>query len=257
MKTDEADAFVRANSSLRPVPMVPELTLYLADDAIGVWEASERDARRTELPPPFWAFAWPGGQALARHILDHPEVVAGRSVLDVGSGSGIAAIAAARAGATSVLASDVDPVALAAIRLNAAANRTRIALTGDVLDGSGEDADVIIAADIWYERRLADRALALLNRASHHGAHVLIGDIGRAFLPRPVLRDVAAYDVPVQADLEDAKVKRVLILTLLRVPAQEHDQPPDGGDSRVAAEHGEPDPRRERVQPVRLVLPDR
>jgi predicted nicotinamide N-methyase len=214
VNTEVAAAFVLAHATLREVPLVPEIRLHLADDAISVWEASERHAGPAELPPPFWAFAWPGGQALARHLLDHPELVAGRSVLDLGSGSGITAIAAALAGAASVLASEVDPVAVTAIGMNAAVNGTRIAVTGDVLGGSGEGAEVILAADVWYERDLADRALALLCRARELGSQVIVGDIGRAFLPRTMLTDVAAYDVQVQADIEDADVKRALILTL-------------------------------------------
>jgi predicted nicotinamide N-methyase len=222
-RADAAGTFVLANSTLRAVPLVPEIRLHLAEDAFRVWEASEQDRRerggtreggRPELPPPFWAFAWPGGQALARHILDHPELVAGRSVLDLGSGSGVTAIAAALAGASTVLASEVDPLARAAIALNAGANGAGVTVTGDVLAGDGENADVILAADVWYERELAARALALLTRAGERGASVLVGDIGRAFLPRRSLREIAAFDVPVLADLEDASVKRVLILTL-------------------------------------------
>ncbi len=208
-----ASAFVLANSTLRPVPLVPEIRLHLADDAFRVWEATEGDGR-AEQPPPFWAFAWPGGQALARYVIDNPDLVAGRSVLDLGAGSGIAGIAAALAGARTVLASDLDPFATAAIALNAAANNVLVDVTGDVLDGAGEDADVILAADVWYERTLADRALRLLRRARDRDARVLVGDIGRAFLPRPMLHELAAYDVPVLADLEDASVKRVLVLTL-------------------------------------------
>jgi predicted nicotinamide N-methyase len=232
-RADAAGTFVLTNSTLQPVPLVSEIRLHLAEDAFRVWEASERDGRdrrehdgreydggtrdggHPELPPPFWAFAWPGGQALARHILYHPQLVAGRSVLDLGSGSGVTAIAAALAGASTVLASEVDPFARAAIALNAAANGAGIAVTGDVLAGDGENADVILAADVWYERELAARTLAMLGRAGQRGARVLVGDIGRAFLPRRSLREIAAFEVPVLADLEDASVKRVLILTLL------------------------------------------
>jgi predicted nicotinamide N-methyase len=206
--------FVLSNTRLRPVPLVPEIGLHLADDAFSVWEETERHAGRPEQPPPFWAFAWPGGQALARYLLDHPDHVAGRLVLDLGSGSGLAAIAAAMAGASAVRASETDSFARAAITLNAAANNVPVAVTGDVLDGSGEDAEVVLAADIWYEHRLASRALGLLQRARARGADVLAGDIGRAFLPRPLMHELARYDAPVIAQLEDTAVKRVLILTL-------------------------------------------
>ena len=206
--------FVLASSRLRPVPLVPEISLHLADDAFGLWEATEHALGRSDRPPPFWAFAWPGGQGLARYILDHPGIVAGRTVLDLGSGSGLAAIAAALAGSPAVLASELDPLAAAAIALNADANNARVTVTGDVLDGDGEQADVVLAADVWYERRLAERVTGLLGRAGARGADVLAGDIGRAFLPRPLMRELAGYDVPVVADLEDAAVKRVSILTL-------------------------------------------
>jgi predicted nicotinamide N-methyase len=214
MIPDRYASFIAANSALRPVPEVPEISLYSADDAFSLWEAVERETGRSDQPPPFWAFAWPGGQALARYVLDHPEQVAGRRVLDLGSGSGLTAIACARAGAAAVLASELDPFALAAIELNATANDVSIAVTGDVLAGSGQEAQVVLAGDIWYERRLAQQALGLLQRARARGADVLIGDIGRAFLPRPLMRELTAYDVPVIAELEDAAVKRVLILTL-------------------------------------------
>ncbi len=214
MSSDGHAAFVAANCGLRPVPEVPEISLYAADDAFSLWEAVEREVGQPDQPPPFWAFAWPGGQALARYVLDHREQVAGRRALDIGSGSGLTAIACALAGASVVLASELDPFALAAIGLNAAANGVSVTVTGDVLGGTGEDADVVLAADIWYERRLAQRALGLLQRARVRGADVLIGDIGRAFLPRPLMRQLASYEVPVIADLEGTAVKQVLILTL-------------------------------------------
>jgi predicted nicotinamide N-methyase len=208
------ESFVLANSTLRPVPLVPEVSLHLADDAFSLWEQVERVLGQPDQPPPFWAFAWPGGLALARFLLDHPEHVAGRRVLDLGSGSGLIAVAALLAGASSAHASELDPFATAAIGLNAAANGVCVAVTGDVLGGAGEGADVVLAGDIWYERRLAARAAGLLGRASARGAGVLVGDIGRAFLPRTLMREVASYDVPVIAELEGADVKRVLILTL-------------------------------------------
>lgn len=185
--------------------------MHLADEAFGLWEAAERRAGHADVPPPFWAFAWPGGQALARYLLDHPRLTARRVVLDVGSGSGLTAIAAALAGSAAVLASEIDPVAAAAIRLNAAANGVTVQVIGDVLDGDGEGADLVLAADIWYERDLARRAIGLLRRAAARGARALIGDVGRAFLPRDHLRELAEYQVQVHADLEDATVKRAVV----------------------------------------------
>jgi predicted nicotinamide N-methyase len=207
------EAFVHANARLLAVPYVPEIRLYLAEDALSLWEETERELGSTDQPPPFWAFAWPGGQALARYILDHRDLVAGRTVLDLGAGSGLVAIAAAMAGASVVLASEPDPFAVAAIGLNARSNGVTISVTADVLDGSGEDAEVVLAADVCYERRMAERVLGLLERARSRGASILLGDPGRAFLPRELLRELDAYDVPVLADLEDAPVKRVMVLT--------------------------------------------
>lgn len=206
--------FVHAHTTVMAVPAVPEIRLHLSADAIGLWERTEVELGQTDRQPPFWGFAWPGAQALARYLLDHGDMVAGRTVLDLGSGSGLAAIAAAVAGARWVLAADVDPFAVAAIGLNAAVNKVSIATTGDVFDGDGGDADVVLAADIWYERGLAARALGLLVRAKARGAVVLVSDVGRAYLPHDRMRDLAAYDIPVIADLENAAVKRTRILTL-------------------------------------------
>jgi predicted nicotinamide N-methyase len=215
--------FVRSLCRLRSVPLVPEIRLYLADEAFSLWEEIERESGGQETPPPFWAFAWPGGQALARYLLDRPELVAGRSVLDIGSGSGLAAIAAALAGSSAVTASEIDSLAAAAITLNAGANKASVTVTGDVLDGDGEGADVVLAADVWYDQSLADRTLGVLRRARRRGADVLVGDIGRSFLPMSMLSELAAYDVTVAAELEDAAVKRAMIFGLrpLASPAQQ------------------------------------
>jgi predicted nicotinamide N-methyase len=207
-------AFVLASTSVSTAPMVPEIKLYLGQDAISIWEGTEAELGRRDQQPPFWAFAWAGGQALARYLLDHPKACSGRSVLDLGSGSGLTAIAAAITGATAVLASELDPFAIAAISLNAQLNDVPVATTGDVLDGDGQPANVVLAADIWYERQLAARALGLLRRAADRGATVLVGDVGRAFLPHEALREVASYDIPVLADLENTAVKHARILTL-------------------------------------------
>jgi predicted nicotinamide N-methyase len=208
-----AESFVRSACALGPVPAVPEIRLYLAADAIGLWQRTEDD-RGAGQPPPFWAFAWPGGQALARYVLDHAALVAGRTVLDVGSGSGLVAIAAALAGAAGVRASEIDPFAAAAIRLNAEANGVPPpGRAGDVLDGDGAGAAVVLAGDVWYSRPLAERVLGFIERARARGATVLTGDIGRAFLPRERFRELDARDVPVLADLEDASVKRAMVWT--------------------------------------------
>ena len=207
-----AEDFVRSACRLGPVPQVAEIRLHLADDVIGLWQRAE-DEFTADQPPPFWAFAWPGGQALARYVLDHPGLAAGRSVLDLGSGSGLVAIAAAKACAATVIASEVDPLAVAAIGLNARANGVPgPVIVGDVLDGDGAGADVVLAGDVWYSRPLAERVLGFLDRAVAGGASVLAGDIGRAFLPRDRFRVLDASDIPVMAGLEDSGVKRTMVL---------------------------------------------
>jgi predicted nicotinamide N-methyase len=213
MPADPTASFVRSACQLGPVPQVPEIRLHLAADMLGLWQRTE-DEFGADQPPPFWAFPWPGGQALARYLLDHRDLVAGRRVLDLGSGSGLVAIAAAMAGAAQVRASEIDPLAAAAIRLNAQENGVPVpAITGDILDGDGEGAQVVLAGDIWYSRPLAERVLGFLERARACGATVLAGDIGRAFLPRHRFRVLDARDIPVLADLEDSDVKRTMIWT--------------------------------------------
>ncbi|GJE02271.1 class I SAM-dependent methyltransferase [Methylobacterium isbiliense] len=203
-------AFIRANTRLRPVPHAPEISLMVADEATELWSRTEEELGEMGLPPPFWAFAWAGGQALARYVLDRPETVAGARVLDFASGSGLVAVAAARAGAAGVLASDLDPFALAAIRLNAAQNGVadRVAPRGEDLIGRDEGWDCVLAADIFYERDLAARVSAWLEALHARGARVLIGDPGRAYLPKDRLERLATYAVPVTRALEDAEIKR-------------------------------------------------
>lgn len=207
--------FVRAHTTASASPLVPEVVLRLGWGVVELWEGVEVEAGRTGLEPPFWAFAWAGGQALARYVLDHPGEVAGRRVLDVASGSGLVAIAAARAGAASVTASDVDPLAVAAVAVNAAANGVRVrADAADLLDGDGGDAEVVLVGDAFYQRQLAERVTAFLQRAADRGARVLVGDPERAYLPRERLVPVAAYDVPVLEELEDRRVKPSTVFTL-------------------------------------------
>ncbi|TXM69265.1 methyltransferase [Methylobacterium sp. WL103] len=206
----DADAFIRANTRLLPVAHAPELVIHVADEATELWQKTEDELAEIGLPPPFWAFAWAGGQALARYLLDNPEVVAGRRVLDFASGSGLVAIAAAKSGAASVLASDLDPFAIAAIPLNAAANGVagRITATAADLVGTVPDVDLVLAADIFYERDLAAAVGGWLGRLHAAGTTVLLGDPGRSYLPRARLEAIASYAVPVTRALEDAEIKQ-------------------------------------------------
>jgi predicted nicotinamide N-methyase len=207
--------FVRAGTTLGPVTLVPEIRLYQAAEPMGLWQRTEVSAGRSGLDPPFWAFAWAGGQALARYLLDHPGTVRGRTVIDVASGSGLVAIAAARAGAAAVTGYDIDPLAAAAIEVNAAANGVTVqAVCADVLD-SGElpvpGTGAVLVADAFYQRELAARVTGFAGRARARGADVLVGDFGRAYLPRDRLTALASYDVPGQDTLEDRAVKRTTV----------------------------------------------
>lgn len=204
-------AFVREETVLRPVALVPELSLHVADEAVPLWHRTEEELGEMGLPPPFWAFAWAGGQALARFILDAPEWVAGRSVLDFASGSGLVGIAAARAGARAVTSADIDRFALGAIGLNAAVNGVDLEARGDDLIGRDEGWDVILAGDICYERDLAVRVFDWLLALRARGADVLIGDPGRSYLPKDRLEKLGEYGVPVTRDLEDMEIKRTSV----------------------------------------------
>ena len=212
----DKDAFIRANTRLRAVPLVPEISLLVADEAVPLWHKTEEELGEAGLPPPFWAFAWAGGQALARHVLDHPKIARGRSVLDLASGSGLVGIAALKAGASSVTAADIDAFACAAAALNAAANGvTLTTCQDDLLAIPQGDWDVILAGDIFYERDTARRAYDFLSTHAARGATVLIGDPGRSYLPRDKLRRVAEYSVPVTRDLEDMEIKQTAVWELL------------------------------------------
>jgi predicted nicotinamide N-methyase len=208
---DSARAFVRAHTAVGTAPYVPEVRLHVAADAFALWERTERERGGAVAAPPFWAFPWAGGQALARHVLDHPGVVADRTVLDLAAGSGLVAVAAARAGARTVTASEIDPYAVAAIALNAELNGVTVeAELADVLDDP-TDAEVVLAGDVFYSREMAQRVLAFLDRAAGRGALVLVGDPGRAYLPRQRLVEVGRHAVPVIRELEDADVKQVTV----------------------------------------------
>ena len=201
--------FIHAHTRLAPVPFVPEIALHQADEPIELWVKIEEAG--AQQPPPFWAFAWAGGQALARHLLDHPSLVAGRSVLDLATGSGLVAVAAARAGAAPVTANDIDPYSLAAAKANAAANNVVVEeLEADVLD-TDPRASVILAGDVFYSREMAGRVLPFLRRAAGRGCLVLVGDPGRAYLPADGLIEQATYEVPVIESLESVPVRRTTV----------------------------------------------
>jgi predicted nicotinamide N-methyase len=200
--------FIRAHTRLAPVPLTPEIRLYSADDSTALWIKTEAELRETGLPPPFWAFPWAGGQALARHVLDNPGLVRGKLVLDVASGSGLVAIAAAKAGAAVVEACEIDAFAAAAIAMNAEENGVDIKVRLEDLTGRDEGWDAALAGDIAYERDMAGAMADWLGALAGRGAVALIGDPGRAYLPRDRLARLAEYDVPVSRDIEDSDVKR-------------------------------------------------
>ncbi|MCK9552639.1 methyltransferase [Aquamicrobium sp.] len=206
-----AETFIRDNTGLIRPPHVPEIELHLADEAHDLWQRTEEELAEIGLPPPFWAFAWAGGQGLARHILDHPEIVRDKSVLDFASGSGLVAIAAAKAGATSVMACDIDPFCKTAIRLNAAANGASIAFNSSDLVGTDGGWDVILAGDVFYEKPFAERLVPWFAALRTRGADILVGDPGRSYLPKCGLEKLAVYEVPVTRALEDAEVKRTTV----------------------------------------------
>jgi predicted nicotinamide N-methyase len=211
----DAPLFIRANTKLLPVPLVPEIRLHLAEESLPIWQKTEEELGEMNVPPPYWAFAWAGGQALARYLLDNPGLVAGRHVLDLGSGSGLTAIAAMRAGAARMLAADIDAVALAAISLNAAANAVAVDTTReDLLAAAPGTFDVVLVGDLFYERALAERVLAFIEAASASGTEVLIGDPRRSYFPKDRFRQVAEYAVPVTRELEDAEIKRTAVWRL-------------------------------------------
>ena len=200
---------IRAYTRLRPVPFVPEVLLYQADEPIALWEATEA-CGAAERPPPFWAFAWAGGQALARHILDEPDLVDGRDVLDLASGSGLVAIAAAKAGASPVTANDVDPLSLTAVAANAEANQVAVRLIEGDLLRTDDRYGVILAGDVFYSREMSGRVLPFLRRAAARGSLVLVGDPGRAYLPTGLIKRVS-YDVPVSEALESVPVRNTTV----------------------------------------------
>jgi predicted nicotinamide N-methyase len=208
----EYAAFIAANTKLLAPPLVPEIRLHLAEETVPIWQKSEEELGEMNVPPPYWAFAWAGGQALARYLIDHPREVAGKRVLDLGTGSGLTAIAAMKAGAASVLAADVDRMALASVRLNTQENGVVAETTDrDLLAGPPDGYEVVLVGDLFYERELADRVLTYISLAAERGARVLIGDPQRNYFPKSRLQMIAQYEVPVTRELEDALIKRTAV----------------------------------------------
>ena len=212
---DSPRAFVQRHSRLRPVTGLEDIRLLLADEVLPLWRAVQVETDDVDAGLPYWAFAWGGGLAIGRYLNEHPEVVDGRTVFDLASGSGLCAIAALRAGAASVTASDIDPFAAAAIELNARANGVRVSVRHeDVLDDEPPAVEVILAGDCWYEARLAARVLPWLRRARDRGVDVLVGDPGRRYLPTDALTELAAYEVRTTTELEDLDLKTARVYVL-------------------------------------------
>jgi len=207
----DAERFILRNTTLVAPPHVPEIKLHLADEAHDLWHRTEEELSEIGLPPPFWAFAWAGGQGLARYLLDNPKAVRGKRVLDFATGSGLVAIAAAKAGAAKVVAADVDPFCAVAVRLNATANGVAVTFEARDLVGGEIDADVLLAGDVFYDEPFADRLISWFSRLAAGGVTILVGDPGRSYLPRERLIKLAEYQVPVTRALEDAEVKRTTV----------------------------------------------
>jgi predicted nicotinamide N-methyase len=203
--------FITANAALIAPPLVPEIKLFLATEVVPLWRATEEELAEIGVPPPYWAFAWAGGQALARYVLDNPAIVAGQRVLDIGAGSGLVALAAARAGAATVLAADIDAFACAAIRLNASANNCAVTTTQDDMIGAPNAWDVILVGDLFYERPLAERLLAWLTLLD---VPALLGDPGRNYFPKERVEKLASYSVQTTRDLEDREIRETGVYKL-------------------------------------------
>jgi predicted nicotinamide N-methyase len=207
--------FIKANTALLAPPLVPEVRLHLATEIVPLWRSTEEELSAQGVPPPYWAFAWAGGQALARYVLDNPKSVADRPVLDFGSGSGLVAIAAAKSGARSVLASDVDPFAVAAIALNAAANDAAVTTVTDDVIGHRSAWQTILVGDMCYERPLADRILVWLRECVASGSEVLLGDPGRSYFPKSGIEKLTTYHVKTTRELEDREIRETGVYRLL------------------------------------------
>lgn len=219
MTAADRERFIRANATLQRPTFVPELELFLAGEVMRLWRETEilaaaKDAGIGSVPPPYWAFAWPGGQALARYLIDNPDVVRDRTVLDFGAGSGLVAIAAAKAGAGCVVAAETDPLALAAIDLNSRANGVFVEPIGPDVIGTNARWEVVVAGDMFYERELAERLTPWLKSLARNGVRVLVGDPGRNYFPAFGVRRLATFAVPTSLDLEDREVRDTSVYEL-------------------------------------------
>ena len=217
----DPEGFIRANTALEAPAMVPEFKLWLASEYVPIWQATEAWMEEQNIDPPYWAFCWPGGQAVARYLLDHSELVRGKRVIDFAAGSGVSSMAAARAGAASVLANDIDTLSLVAARLNAAANGLTLDVTAeDWLAGpdAAPDADVVIAGDVCYEREMSARALAWLRSHARAGRLVLLGDPGRNYFSAANLEERARYEIPTTLQLENRGMRETVVWRVLPHP---------------------------------------
>jgi predicted nicotinamide N-methyase len=216
--TADLDSFITTQTKVATASLVPEIRLHLASEVTPLWHATETTLARDNLPPPYWAFAWPGGQALARHVLDHPDSVRGRRVLDFAAGCGVGALAASHAGAASVSAAEIDRVAAAAMTLNARLNGVTVEIIGHDLTGTVDDAarrwDVVLAGDVFYERPMAERVEPWLRALARRGVRVLVADPGRAYVPKAGLAEIGRYTVPTTRDLEDREFRETIVYAL-------------------------------------------
>ena len=207
--------FIRQNTSVMSPPLVPEIKLHLAHEAVSLWQKTEEELGEMGLAPPFWAFAWAGGQALARYVLDNTGRVENLRVVDLATGSGLVAIAAVRAGSGSIVATDIDEFATTAAEMNAGLNQVSLEIKlEDVLHKLPPSADVILVGDLFYEKTLAARCMAWLRQAQEQGAQIFIGDPGRSYLPKEQLEKLTEYNVPVTRDLEDTEIKKTSVWQL-------------------------------------------
>jgi predicted nicotinamide N-methyase len=213
--TTDPAAFIRAQTTLVAPPLTPEIRLHLATEITPIWEATEASLAAMNLPPPYWAFAWPGGQALTRFLIDHPDWVKDKRVLDFAAGSGLSAIGAAKAGAASVQAAEIDDLALAAIALNARRNDVAVDLVRDDLIGVEPRWDVVLAGDVCYERPMAERVIAWFRSLASRGVAILMGDPGRAYLPQSGLVELTRYQVPTSLELEDRTLRETIVWRLM------------------------------------------